>query len=67
MNIAPKLNYQEFIKDIYNGLKKINVQYDAILSKLGDIETRMSAIESSQIYLGTKLEELKKEPIAQYA
>ena len=62
MNTAPKLNYQEFIKDIYNGMKKISVQYDTLLSKLGDIETRLSAIESSQIYLGTKLEEQKKEP-----
>jgi septation ring formation regulator EzrA len=58
---APKLNYQEFIKDIYNGFKRITVQYEDIQSKLTQLNDRLTRVESSQVAIHTYIDSLKKQ------
>jgi hypothetical protein len=55
-NPQPKTSYQDFLKDIYNAMKKINQNTTEINDKLDAINKRLSNIEASQLYLGEQIQ-----------
>ena len=55
-NLQPKTSYQDFLKDIYNAMKKINQNTTEITDKLEAINKRLSSIEATQLYLGEQIQ-----------
>ena len=58
-NLQPKTSYQDFLKDIYNAMKKMNQNTTEINDKLEAINKRLSSIESSQLYLGEQIKAIQ--------
>ena len=55
-NLQPKTSYQDFLKDIYSAMKKINQNTTEINDKLDAITKRLSNIEANQLYLGEQIQ-----------
>jgi hypothetical protein len=57
--VAPKTSYQDFLKDIYNSMKKINQTTTELNEKLQLINNRLSNIETNQLYITDQLKILQ--------
>lgn len=57
MNQQPKTSYQDFLKDIYSAMKKINQITGDIFAKLDVLDTRIANLEKGYVMLG---EDVKK-------
>ena len=57
MNQQPKTSYQDFLKDIYSAMKKINQTTGEIFTKLETLDIRIANLEKSYVLLS---EDVKK-------
>ena len=57
MNQQPKTSYQDFLKDIYSAMKKINQTTGDIFAKLDVLDTRIANLEKGYVMLS---EDIKK-------
>ncbi len=53
-----KMNYQEFIKDIYNAIKRTTQFQGDILAQLTNINNRLASLESSYVQLSRQVQEI---------
>jgi hypothetical protein len=58
MNQQPKTSYQDFLKDIYSAMKKINQTTGDIFTKLDTLDTRIANLEKSYVLLSEDVKKL---------
>lgn len=56
----PKTNYQDFLKDIYSAMKKINQTTTDIFTRLDNLDNKIANLEKSYILLSNDVKELLK-------
>ncbi len=65
MNQQPKTSYQEFLKDIYSTMKKINQTTSDIFTKLDTLDVRIGNLEKSYVLLSEDVKKIVSESGAQ--
>jgi hypothetical protein len=58
MNQQPKTSYQDFLKDIYSAMKKINQTTGDIFAKLESLDVRIANLEKSYVLLSEDVKKL---------
>jgi hypothetical protein len=58
MNQQPKTSYQDFLKDIYSAMKKINQTTGDIFAKLDMLDTRIANLEKSYVLISEDVKKL---------
>lgn len=58
MNQPPKTSYQDFLKDIYSAMKKINQSTTDIFTKLESLDNRLTNLEKSYMMVSTDIKKL---------
>lgn len=61
MNQQPKTSYQDFLKDIYSAMKKINQTTGDIFTKLETLDTRIANLEKSYVLLSEDIKKILNE------
>lgn len=51
----PKVNYQDFVRDIYNSLKKLSQTTGELCQKLDMLDARLVKIETSQAHISNQI------------
>lgn len=58
MNQQPKTSYQDFLKDIYSAMKKINQTTGDIFAKLDTLDARIANLEKGYVLLSEDIKKL---------
>ena len=61
MNQQPKTSYQDFLKDIYSAMKKINQTTGEIFTKLETLDMRIANLEKSYVLLSEDVKKILNE------
>ena len=59
----PKVNYQDFVRDIYNSLKKLVQVTGELSQKLDKLDARLAKLETGQTHISNQIRELNEKQI----
>lgn len=66
MNQQPKTSYQDFLKDIYSAMKKINQTTGDIFTKLETLDMRISNLEKNYLSLSGDIKKIINNSSSEY-